>query len=206
MCVRYASSQSKAPLPLVTVIPKPFLYQWNIFLYYTSCMPFVVGSIKQAKIGKTMLALGVLCITCSGSKKNHCSSFCKWILPNTMCQSPNMALFDTTSPGQASIWPEWWSTATRITSSTLDAYSSIPPAWHLSTSPGKTMLWPERCRILACISACSYPRMRQKVRCRIQVPRFIGTELIWSYLPARQTVPTGYWGSVPHAVKAFPYQ
>lgn len=56
-------------------------------------MPFVVGSIKQAKIGKTMLALGVLCITCSGSKKNHCSSFCKWILPNTMCQSPSMAFY-----------------------------------------------------------------------------------------------------------------
>ena len=32
-------------------------------------MPFVVGSIKQAKIGETMLALGVLCITCSGCKK-----------------------------------------------------------------------------------------------------------------------------------------
>ncbi len=27
------------------------------------------------------------------SKKNHCSSFCKWILPNTMCQSPSMAFY-----------------------------------------------------------------------------------------------------------------
>jgi hypothetical protein len=76
----------------------------------------------------------------------------------------------------------------------------------LSTSPGETMIWPERCRILACISASSYPRMRHKFRCRIKVSRFTGTELIWSYLPARQAVPAGYWGSVPHAVKAVPYQ
>ena len=127
MCVRYASSHSKAPLPLVTVIPKPFPYQWNIFLYYTSCMPFVVGSIKQAKIGETMLALGVLCITCSGCQKRIiAAAFASGSFQTPCARAP--AWHFTTSPGQASIWPEWWSTATRITSSTLDAYSSHPPS------------------------------------------------------------------------------